>query len=41
MAASFTEEEVALLAPYVTDVEQPIYALKNLPEEVIAVLFSY
>jgi thymidylate synthase ThyX len=41
MAASFTEEEVALLAPYVTDVEQPIYALKNLPAEVVAVLFAY
>src|SRR5919109_2622838 len=41
MAASFTQEEVAVLAPYVTDVEQPIYALKNLPEEVVAVLFAY
>jgi len=41
MAESFTREEVALLAPYVTDVEKPIYALKNLPEEVVAVLFAY
>ncbi len=24
-----------------TDIEQPIYALKNLPEEVVAVLFAY
>jgi thymidylate synthase ThyX len=41
MAESFTREEVALLAPYVTNVDQPIYALKNLPEEVVAVLFAY
>jgi thymidylate synthase ThyX len=41
MAESFTREEVALLRPYVTDVEKPIYALKNLPEEVVAVLFAY
>jgi thymidylate synthase ThyX len=41
MAESFTREEVALLTPYVTDVEKPIYALKNLPEEVVAVLFAY
>jgi thymidylate synthase ThyX len=41
MAESFTREEVALLAPYVTNVDRPIYALKNLPEEVVAVLFAY
>jgi thymidylate synthase ThyX len=41
MAESFTREDVALLTPYVTDVEKPIYALKNLPEEVVAVLFAY
>jgi thymidylate synthase ThyX len=41
MSDAFTREEVALLALYVTDVEQPIYALKNLPEEVVAVLFAY
>jgi thymidylate synthase ThyX len=41
MADSFSREEVAILAPYVTNVEQPIYALKNLPEEVVAVLFAY
>jgi thymidylate synthase ThyX len=41
MAESFTREEIALLTPYVTDVEKPIYALKNLPEEVVAVLFAY
>jgi thymidylate synthase ThyX len=41
MAESFTPEEIAILSPYVTNVEQPIYALKNLPEEVVAVLFAY
>jgi thymidylate synthase ThyX len=41
MAESFSREDVALLTPYVTDVEKPIYALKNLPEEVVAVLFAY
>ncbi len=41
MAESFTREDVALLTPHVTDVEKPIYALKNLPEEVVAVLFAY
>ncbi len=33
--------DAAVLAPYVTDVERPIFALKNLPEEVVAVLFAY
>ena len=37
----FTAAERAILAPYVTNVETPIYALKNLPEEVVAVLFAY
>jgi thymidylate synthase ThyX len=41
MAESFTREEVAILAPYVSNVEKPIYVLKNLPEEVVAVLFAY
>ncbi len=41
MAGSFTREEVAILAPYVTNVERPIYVLRNLPEEVVAVLFAY
>jgi thymidylate synthase ThyX len=38
---AFNREERALLAPYVTSVETPIYGLKNLPEEVVAVLFAY
>jgi len=41
MAEQFTPEEIAILQPYVTNVEKPIFALKNLPEEVIAVLFAY
>jgi thymidylate synthase ThyX len=41
MSAAFTREEIAVLTPYVTNVEGPIYALKNLPEEVVAVLFAY
>lgn len=31
----------ALLAPYVTNVDRPVFALRNLPEEVVAVLFAY
>jgi len=31
----------ALLAPYVTNLDGPVYALQNLPEEVVAVLFAY
>jgi thymidylate synthase ThyX len=41
MSDDFTREEVAVLAPYVTNVDRPIFALKNLPEEVVAVLFAY
>ncbi len=41
MGERFTSQEIAILAPYVTDVEKPIYALRNLPEEVVAVLFAY
>jgi thymidylate synthase ThyX len=37
----FNQEEIAILAPYLTNVDRPIYALKNLPEEVVAVLFAY
>lgn len=31
----------ALLRPYLTNLDRPVYALRNLPEEVIAVLFAY
>ncbi len=41
MLAAFSPEQAALLAPYVTNVERPIFALRNLPEEVVAVLFAY
>jgi thymidylate synthase ThyX len=41
MTEVFTAEEQAILRPYVTNVDRPIFALKNLPEEVVAVLFAY
>ena len=41
MSEVFTPEEVVVLLPYVTNVDRPIFALKNLPEEVVAVLFAY
>jgi thymidylate synthase ThyX len=41
MSDDFTREEGAVLTPYVTNVDKPIYALRNLPEEVVAVLFAY
>jgi len=41
MPEVFTPGEVAILRPYVTNVDRPIFALKSLPEEVVAVLFAY
>jgi len=41
MAEQWTPEEIAILSPYVTNIDKPIFALKNLPEEVVAVLFAY
>jgi thymidylate synthase ThyX len=41
MSDRLTRQESAVLAPYVTNLDRPIYALKNLPEEVVAVLFAY
>jgi thymidylate synthase ThyX len=41
MSAGFTVAEAALLEPYVTNVDRPVFALRNLPEEVVAVLFAY
>src|SRR5574341_1842628 len=41
MTELFSPEEQAILRPYVTNVDRPIFALKNLPEEVVAVLFAY
>jgi len=31
MAEPFTPEEIAILQPYVMNVDRPIFALKNLP----------
>lgn len=36
----FTEEERALLAPFVTDVDAPVFGLRNLPDVVRGALFS-
>ncbi|MFN3652300.1 MAG: FAD-dependent thymidylate synthase [Armatimonadota bacterium] len=41
MGSSLSPEERALLAPYVTSLDSPVFVLKNLPEEVVAVLFAY
>jgi thymidylate synthase ThyX len=37
----FSPAEHALLAPYVTNLDRPVFALQQLPEEVVAVLFAY
>jgi thymidylate synthase ThyX len=37
----FSPAEHALLAPYVTNLDRPVFALQHLPEEVVAVLFAY
>ncbi len=37
----FSPSEQAILAPYVTNLDRPVFALRHLPEEVIAVLFAY
>lgn len=41
MSERFAPDEIATLQPYVTNAERPIFALRNLPEEVVAVLFAY
>ena len=38
---SFSCDEQTILAPYVTNLDQPVFALQHLPEEVVAVLFAY
>jgi thymidylate synthase ThyX len=40
MPSEFTAEETAALAPYVTNVDQPVFALINLPETVKGALFA-
>jgi thymidylate synthase ThyX len=37
----FSAAEQAILAPYVTNLDRPVFALRHLPEEVVAVLFAY
>jgi len=37
---SFTEEEKRLLAPFVSNMDRPIFVLRNLPEVVKGALFS-
>jgi len=41
MSTAFDAEASALLAPYVTNLDRPVFVLRNLPEEVVAVLFAY
>jgi len=41
MTETFTADEIAVLRAYVTNLDRPIFALYNLPEEVVAVLFAY
>ncbi len=40
MTSEFTDDEAAALAPYVTNVDQPVFALINLPETVKGALFA-
>src|SRR4030081_2059534 len=40
MAEEFTREEQAALAPYVTNLDGPVFALVNLPEVVKGALFA-
>src|SRR5690242_21378691 len=37
---SFTADEQALIAPFVTNVDRPVFGLRNLPEVVKGALFS-
>ena len=37
----FSATEQTMLAPYVSNLDRPVFALQHLPEEVIAVLFAY
>ncbi len=41
MTDTFTQAERLALSPYVSNLDSPIFALRNLPEEVVAVLFAY
>jgi thymidylate synthase ThyX len=39
-ASAFTEPETAAIAPYFTNLDQPVFALQNLPETVKGALFA-
>jgi hypothetical protein len=39
-AEEFTPDERARLAPYVTNLDRPVFALRNLPETVKGALFA-
>lgn len=41
MMDMFTDAERLALSPYVSNLDSPIFALRHLPEEVVAVLFAY
>ncbi len=41
MTENFTEEQKKFLSRFVTNTESDVYCIKNLPEEVVAVLFAY
>ena len=41
MTETFSPDERAALAPYVTNMDDGVFALRGLPEEVVAVLFAY
>jgi len=40
-ADTYTPEERAILKKHVTDIDSNIYCVKNLPQEVVAVVFAY
>ncbi len=41
MPENFNQEEKSILKKFVTNTESDVYCIKNLPEEVISVLFAY
>lgn len=41
MSEEFSPEEKRILGRYVSNVDRPVFVLKDLPEEVVAVLFAY
>jgi thymidylate synthase ThyX len=41
MAEAFSQDEKEFLRKFVTNIDDDVYCIKNLPEEVVAVLFAY